>query len=302
MGVHHRRLEQLFEPVRIPPLCRLQERDLFGAALLHRSRIDQRIHFAVDTARRGVRDPRIAQPAFVGHFLIDRHLVLGVHQVEVAVGRDHTVREFARIVDPADTRTALFGRYDDHSGHGAGTVDRRGRSVFQNIETFDVFGIQTCDGRTDQGRGVSRGEILGRDVLNVFHDYSVHDPQRLRVSVNGGRTANADFRSRTERTRHVLYRNACRTAFEAAADIAHTGKFHVIGHQLIGRTGKEALVRFGHTCHHDCFHCLSVGFEAHADVGGDGCFLGFITYIGNLQLPPPLPGRDLKEEFALQVG
>ena len=68
---------------------------------------------------------------------------------------------------------------------------------------------------------------------------------------------------------------------------AHTGKFHVIGHQLIGRTGKEALVRFGHTCHHDCFHCLSVGFEAHADVGGDGCFPGFITYIGNLQLPPP---------------
>lgn len=78
-----------------------------------------------------------------------------------------------------------------------------------------------------------------------------------------------------------------RTALEAAADIAHTGKFHVIGHQLIGRTGKEALVRLGHTCHHDCFHCLSVGFEAHADVGGDGCFLGFITYIGNLQLPPP---------------
>lgn len=73
-----------------------------------------------------------------------------------------------------------------------------------------------------------------------------------------------------------------RTAFEAAADVGHAGKFHVIGDELVGCPGEEALVRLGHTRDHDCFHGLGIGFELYTDIGGDGYCPGLITHIGNL--------------------
>ena len=65
-------------------------------------------------------------------------------------------------------------------------------------------------------------------------------------------------------------------------DVGHAGKFHVIGDELVGCPGEEALVRLGHTRDHDCFHGLGIGFELYTDIGGDGYCPGLITHIGNL--------------------
>ena len=222
MRVHDRILEKLLEPVRVAVLGLAQVAVARLHGVFQQSGIDQRIHLAVNTARRRVGDTRIAQPALVVQLLIDGHLVLRVHDVEIGVGGNHTIRELARIIDMADAGTSLFGRNDDHAGHSARTVDRGGRTVLQDIETLDILGVQTRDGGTDQRRGVTRREVLGRNIGDILHNYAVHNPKRLRAAVNRRRTADADLGSGTESTRYVLHRDTGRTAFQTAADIGQT--------------------------------------------------------------------------------
>ena len=283
MRVHDRILEKLLEPVRVAVLGLAQ----VAVARLHgvfkQSGIDQRIHLAVNTARRRVGDTRIAQPALVVQLLIDGHLVLRVHDVEIGVGGNHTIRELARIIDMADASTSLFGRNDDHAGHSARTVDRGGRTVLQDIETLDILGVQTRDGGTDQRRGVTRREVLSRNIGDILHNYAVHNPKRLRAAVNRRRTADADLGSGTESTRYVLHRDTGRTAFQTAADIGHTRKFHILGGKAVRRTRKETFVGLGHTRNHDGLDSLLVRNKGNLHVRTDLHILRNIPQIGDLQ-------------------
>ena len=222
MRVHDRILEKLLDPVRVAVLGLAQVAVARLHGVFQQSGIDQRIHLAVNTARRRVGDTRIAQPALVVQLLIDGHLVLRVHDVEIGVGGNHTIRELARIIDMADASTSLFGRNDDHAGHSARTVYGSCGTVFQNAEALDVVGVETCDGGADQRRGVTRRECVGVDVDHILHNDAVHNPEGLRAAEDRRRTADADLGSGTERTRYVLHRDTGRTAFQTAADIGQT--------------------------------------------------------------------------------
>ena len=183
----------------------------------------------------------------------------------------------------ADASTSLFGRNDDHAGHSARTVDRGGRTVLQDIETLDILGVQTRDGGTDQRRGVTRREVLSRNIGDILHNYAVHNPKRLRAAVNRRRTADADLGSGTESTRYVLHRDTGRTAFQTAADIGHTRKFHIVGRKAVRRTRKESFVGLGHTRNHDGLDSLLVRNKGNLHVRTDLHILRNIPQIGDLQ-------------------
>ena len=74
----------------------------------------------------------------------------------------------------------------------------------------------------------------------------------------------------------------------AAADVGHTGQFHVVGNQLVCGSREQPLVHLGHTRHHDGLYGLGVGFEFYPDVGCNVNILGFVAYIRDLEFPPPL--------------
>ena len=298
--MHDRILEQLLEPVRIPILGLAQILRTRLRRIDQLTRIDQCVHLAVDTAGRSVRYARVAQPALGVHLLVDRHLVLRIHDVEVRIRRDHAVGEFTRIVDAADTGTSLLGGDDDHTGHGAGTVDRGCGTVLEDVEALDVLGIQTGDGRTDKRRGITRREVLGRNVGHVLHDDTVDNPQRFRATANRRCTADADLGRRTEGTRYVLHRHTGRTALKTAADISQTRNLHIVCDKLVGCSGEQALVHCCHTRYDHCLHSLRIGFEFHADVTRNGNLLRLVTYIGDDQ--NSIVGEILQLEFSIQIG
>ena len=282
VAVHDIVVEQRLEPVRIAVFGRTQIAcDRFGR-ILHQGGGDQVVHPAVNAALGTVGRFGEVQPALFAHLFVNGHLILRIHDVEFVVRGDHAVGELTGVVDAADACTAFLGGDDDDARHGACAVDRGGGTVFEDVETFDILGIQACDGRRDQCRGVARRERIGVDVHHVFHNDAVDDPQRFRASEDRRGTADADLGCGTECTGNILDGDAGRTAFEAAADVGHAGKFHVIGDELVGCPGEEALVRLGHTRDHDCFHGLGIGFELYTDIGGDGYCPGLITHIGNL--------------------
>ena len=241
------------------------------------------------------------EPSFPLHVHVHRHLILRVHDVEVFVGRDHAVGEFAGVIDGADAGAAALGGDDDHARHGACSVDRSGGTVFEDVEAFDVLGVETGDGRRDERRGVARREVVGVDVDDVLHDDAVNDPQGFRTAVDRRCAAHADLRRRAERAGYVLDGHAGRPAFQTAADVCHTGQFHIVGDQLIGGSREQPLVHFGHTRYHDGFDGLGIGFEFHLDRGcGDVCILGFVAHVGDLELP--LLGNSRKNEFTFDIG
>lgn len=116
------------------------------------------------------------------------------------------------------------------------------------------------------------------------------------------RAAHADFRGGSERTGYVLDGYAGRPAFQAAADVGHTGQFHVVGNQLVCGSREQPLVHLGHTRHHDGLYGLGVGFEFYPDVGCNVNILGFVAYIRDLEFPPPSFRDSLKCEFSLDIG
>ena len=142
--------------------------------------------------------------------------------------------------------------------------------------------------------------VVGVDVDDVLHDDAVNDPQGFRTAVDRRCAAHADLRRRAERAGYVLDGHAGRPAFQTAADVCHTGQFHVVGDQLIGGSREQPLVHFGHTRYHDGFDGLGVGFEFHLDRGcGDVCILGFVAHVGDLEFP--LLGNSRKNEFTFDV-
>ena len=186
MVVLHVISEQPVEPVRVPELgctevSRLRRIRVLQSILV-RDRIEggnQLVHLSVDTAVGGIRQGCIIQIAFLFQFLVDGHLVLGVHDVEGGVARLQTEGIFTRVVDRAVAGTALLGGHDDNARHGARTIDGSSGAVLENVETLDIFGVETGDRGRNQGVGITGAEVFRVDFHDIFHDDSVHHPERL---------------------------------------------------------------------------------------------------------------------------
>ena len=262
--------------------------------------VDQLVHLAVDTAVGGVGDLGVVEVTLLIEFLVDVHLVLGVHDVERVVGGDQTGGVLAGVVDVVLAGTTLLGRDDDNAGHGARTVDGGGGAVLQDVETLDIVGVESRDGGGDKGRGVSGGEIIGTDVEHVSHDDAVHHPEGLGAAVDGGGTTDADLGGGAEGTRDILHGHTGDAAFQGAADVGHTIQLRIFGADLGGRTGEEAAVHLLHTGHDDLFQHLGVGLQTDRHLRCDRNFLVDITHEGDHQ---DLGGsRDIQGKLSVEVG
>ena len=146
-------VKQLVKPVGVPVLSLAQitvhrlgsvgqsEAALCGVVVVH-----QVVHTTELTAARSTVRTYEREETVVVHFLIDTHLLLRVHDVEVAVAGLQAVGIFTGIADLAGTLLTTLGGDDNHTGHSAGTVDRSCRTVLQNLETLDVVGVETGNG------------------------------------------------------------------------------------------------------------------------------------------------------------
>ena len=146
--------EELSEPVGVPVLRLTQVgvlRRLVVQQTVHPSLlvvgVDELVHASEDTALRGPVRVGKVQPTLVAHLAIDSHLLLRVHDVEVAVGWYEAHRIFARVGDMALAGLAPLRGDDDHACHGTCAVDAGGRAVLQDLERLDVVGVESCDGR-----------------------------------------------------------------------------------------------------------------------------------------------------------
>ena len=271
--------EQLLEPVGVAHF-RLPEVGVDGVVVVGDAEaavggvvgVEEVVHLPVDTAGGCTQRAREGEQSVCGHLLVDAHLLLGVHDVELRVARAEPHGVFSGVADAVAAGLALLRRDDDHAAHGARTVDRGGGTVLEDLEALDVVGVQSGDGRGDQRGRITRGEVVGIDFGDVFHDDSVDHPQRLRRTVDGRGTAHTDLRCRTERTRDVLDAHAGGAAFERPAHVGHAVELRLGGVDLRGGTREEAFVLLGHTCHDDLRELVVVVGEAHlhAVLGREG--------------------------------
>ena len=103
---------------------------------------EQLVELAIDAAVHGCGCLGIVEESFLLELLIHFHLVLRVHDVEVAVRGLQSHGVFTRVAHVCLSGPSFLGGHDNHTGHGAGTIDRGGRTVFQNLETLDVVGVE----------------------------------------------------------------------------------------------------------------------------------------------------------------
>ena len=167
--------------------------------------IDEFVHLAVHTVVGAVENVGEVEPSLVLQLLVDTHLVLRVEDVEIAVRGNKTGGKLARIVDMGLSGLSFLGSDNDNARHSARTINRSGTTVFQYLETLDVVGVESCNGRTDKGLGIARCQVVGTHVRHVFHDDTINNPEGFAATIDGGSTANTNLRCRTKRTAHVLY-------------------------------------------------------------------------------------------------
>ena len=229
-------VEQHIKPVCVPVFCLAQIGVAcffrVGQAIRARRRvvgIDEVVHFSIYTAVRGTVGFGQVQVAGTLHFAVNAHLVLRVHDVEVTVAGLHAHGKFTGIADFVVPGASFLGRHHNHTGHGARTVNRCGRTVLQDLETLDVIGVQTGDGRRNQRFGITRRQGIGIHFGHIFHDDAVHHPQRLRAAINRSSTAHTDLGRRTKCTRHVLHGHTGYASFQGTADLGDTVQLGFIG-------------------------------------------------------------------------
>ena len=141
--------------------------------------ISQLIHLAIDTTLRGAVGVGEVEPSLGSHLLIDTHLLLRIHNIIVAIERTLAQGVFACITDAALACLTFFRSDHNHAAHGSCTIDRGGRAVFQNIERFDIIGVQSGYGRRDKCLSIAARQVIGRDVGHIFHDDAIDDPEGL---------------------------------------------------------------------------------------------------------------------------
>ena len=115
--------EQQVEPVGVAILLLTQPLIAGGVGIYYLARCDKGGEFTVDTRGVGVHHIGRTHIALLGEFLIDRHLLLRVHDVEVLVVGHETHRELTGVVHIGLAGLTLLGVDDNHTSHSAGTVD-----------------------------------------------------------------------------------------------------------------------------------------------------------------------------------
>ena len=201
MGVLDVVLEQEVEPVGVAVLGlaqvgrdvlgRIAQGEGAGGGVVLREHL---VHLAIDARLRGVGQLGIVEVAFLLQFLIDRHLVLRVHDVEVAVVGLEAHGVLARVVDTVLPGRTFLRRDHNHTGHRARSIYRCSATVLENLETLDVVGVETGNGRGDERVGIARAEIVGADFHDVLHDHTIDHPQGLRRAIDRCGATHADLR------------------------------------------------------------------------------------------------------------
>ena len=267
-------LEQEVEPVGVAVFGGLEvSRNGFGGVLQTesaRGRIilgNQLVHLAVDTAVHAVCGLGVVEVTFLLELLVDGHLVLGVHDVEGGVRRLQPVGVLAGVADVALARLSFLRGNDDNARHCARAIYRGSGSVFQDIERFDIVGVQAGDGGRNQGSGVTGGKVVGTHVHHIFHDHAIDHPQRFGRTVDGGGAADTDLGGRTESTGNVLHGHAGHLAFQGTADIGNTAELGFIGIDFGGGTGHQPAVHLLHTRCNGSFQHFGVVCQGEIDGG-----------------------------------
>ena len=162
MVVLNRVGEQEVEPVGIPILCSPQVSSLccssIGESELSGSLVilaDELVHLSVDTAVHAVCGLCVIEVTFLLEFLIDGHLVLGVHDVESRVHRLQTGGILSGVADMTLAGLTFLRSDDDDSRHRARAINRSSRSILEDIEGLDIIRVQARDSGTDKGGRVS---------------------------------------------------------------------------------------------------------------------------------------------------
>ena len=160
--VHNIIIKEEVEPVGVAELS-LLEVGIHGGLSVGKSElsvglvvlVDEGIHLSVETGGGTVGKRCQFKPSLLLHLTVDTHLLLRVTDIVLVVVRLATVGKFTGIVDGTVSGTTLLGSDDNHTGHGACTVNRGSATVLEDLETLDVVRVQTCDGIRDKGFGVS---------------------------------------------------------------------------------------------------------------------------------------------------
>ena len=304
----HRIGEKEVEPVGVAELGLLQVGVACGLGVLQAEGARRRIvaqlleHVAIDTRVRGIGQVLELEPALVGHLLIDAHHLLRVHDVIVAIRGLQAGGELARIVERGTSLLALLGGDDNHTSHGARTINRGSGTVLEHGERLDVVRVQTSHSRRNQRLGIARRKFVGGHIHVVLINHTVDDPQRLRVAVNRCGTTDTDLGSCTERTAHVCHLHTGHAAFERTTHVVGAGLHHGIGLQVGRCTGKHSLIDLAHTGDDHLFDDLFVRLERNREVRLplEGNLLCPHTDVRNLQRLGVV--RNTKAELAIDVG
>ena len=186
MVLHDGRREKLLKPVGIAILRLLQVGilSLLGVGeTKHTSGavvgVDQFIHLSVYTIVAAIEDIRKIEPSLIPQLLVDGHLVLRVENIEIAVRWDQAGSKLTGIVQVSLSLLTLLGSNDDDTCHRARTIYRCSGTILQDLETFDIIRVQSCDGRRNQGLRITRSQVVGTHVGYVLHDNAIHHPERL---------------------------------------------------------------------------------------------------------------------------
>ena len=154
--------EKLIKPVCITVLCITKIRQ-FSSFRIRKSELPlvwivlsyQLIHLSVDTTIGCISRFCIVKIALLLQFLIDCHLVLRVHYVEIAVTWLQSQGVFSSVIDVCLTCTTLLCRYNNHTRHRARTIYRGGRTILQDLKTLYIVRVQTCNSRRNKGVSVT---------------------------------------------------------------------------------------------------------------------------------------------------
>ena len=149
------------------------------------------------------------------------------------------------------TSLTLLCCYNNHTCHSTSTIDRCSRTVLQNLETFNVISIQSCNSRRNQSLCITWWQRTCINIGNVFHDDTINNPQRFWWTEDWRVTTNTNLRSSTERTRHILNAHTGSTTFERTAHVRHTIDLSLWSINLGSSTREEAFVLLGHTRYDD---------------------------------------------------
>ena len=107
--------------------------------------IHQVIHLAKDATVRSTITLFKREITIVVHLTIYTHLILRIHDIEIAVAWLQTHSEFTSIADTVCTSLTFLGCNNDDTSHGTCTINRGSRTILQNLEAFDIISIQTCN-------------------------------------------------------------------------------------------------------------------------------------------------------------